>query len=60
MSENLDTIEYDPEHPQEHTDLWNELCAEDVGKMEVKCFYSFDEENGKNPILTINIGEYNW
>lgn len=21
-------IEYDPEHPQEHTDLWNELCAE--------------------------------
>ena len=28
MSENLDTIEYDPEHPQEHTDLWNELCAE--------------------------------
>lgn len=19
-------IEYDPEHPQEHTDLWNELC----------------------------------
>lgn len=21
-------IEYDPEHPQEHTDLWNKLCAE--------------------------------
>lgn len=21
-------IEYDPEHPQEHTDLWNELCKE--------------------------------
>lgn len=21
-------IEYDPEHPQEHTDMWNELCAE--------------------------------
>ena len=21
-------IEYDPEHPQEHTDLWNELCEE--------------------------------
>lgn len=21
-------VEYDPEHPQEHTDLWNELCAE--------------------------------
>ena len=20
------TIEFDPEHPQEHTDLWNELC----------------------------------
>lgn len=20
--------EYDPEHPQEHTDLWNELCEE--------------------------------
>lgn len=19
-------VEYDPEHPQEHTDLWNELC----------------------------------
>ena len=19
-------IEYDPEHPQEHTDLWNKLC----------------------------------
>jgi hypothetical protein len=21
-------IEYDPEHPQEHTDLWNELCEQ--------------------------------
>lgn len=21
-------VEYDPEHPQEHTDLWNELCEE--------------------------------
>ncbi len=21
-------IEYDPEHPQEHTDLWNKLCEE--------------------------------
>ena len=21
-------IEYDPEHPQEHTDLWNSLCKE--------------------------------
>ena len=21
-------VEYDPEHPQEHTDLWNELCKE--------------------------------
>ena len=20
------TIEFDPEHPQEHTNLWNELC----------------------------------
>lgn len=20
--------EYDPEHPQEHTDLWNELCEQ--------------------------------
>lgn len=19
-------VEFDPEHPQEHTDLWNELC----------------------------------
>lgn len=19
-------VEYDPEHPQEHTDIWNELC----------------------------------
>ena len=22
------TIEFDSEHPQEHTDLWNELCEE--------------------------------
>ena len=21
-------VEYDPEHPQEHTDLWNELCEQ--------------------------------
>ncbi len=21
-------VEYDPEHPQEHTDLWNKLCEE--------------------------------
>ena len=21
-------VEFDPEHPQEHTDLWNELCEE--------------------------------
>ena len=21
-------IEYDPEHPQEHTDLWNKLCEQ--------------------------------
>lgn len=21
-------IEYDPEHPQEHTDKWNELCKQ--------------------------------
>ena len=21
-------VEYDPEHPQEHTDLWNKLCKE--------------------------------
>ena len=21
-------VEYDPEHPQKHTDLWNELCKE--------------------------------
>lgn len=21
-------VEYDPEHPQEHTDLWNELCKD--------------------------------
>lgn len=21
-------IEFDPEHPQEHTDLWNELCEQ--------------------------------
>lgn len=21
-----DEVELDPEHPQEHTDLWNELC----------------------------------
>ena len=21
-------VEYDPEHPQEHTDLWNDLCEE--------------------------------
>ena len=21
-------VEYDPEHPQEHTDLWNELCGQ--------------------------------
>jgi len=21
-------IEYDPEHPREHTDLWNKLCEE--------------------------------
>ena len=21
-------VEYDPEHPQEHTDLWNELCKQ--------------------------------
>ena len=21
-------VEYDPEYPQEHTDLWNELCKE--------------------------------
>ena len=21
-------VEYDPEHPQEYTDLWNKLCAE--------------------------------
>ena len=32
--------------------------AEEIGKMEVKCFYT-SEENGKNPILTINVGEYN-
>lgn len=31
--------------------------AEEIGKMEVKCFYT-SEENGKNPILTINVGEY--
>ena len=35
----------------------NNQNAEDIGKMEVKCFYSSDEENGKNPILTINVGE---
>lgn len=32
--------------------------AEEIGKMEVKCFYTSDEK-GKNPILTINVGEYN-
>ena len=32
--------------------------AEEIGKMEVKCFFTSDE-NGKNPILTINVGEYN-
>ena len=32
--------------------------AEEIGRMEVKCFYTF-EENGKNPVLTINVGEYN-
>lgn len=21
-------VEFDPEHPQEHTDLWNELCEQ--------------------------------
>lgn len=21
-------VEYDPEHPQEHTDLWNKLCEQ--------------------------------
>lgn len=31
--------------------------VEEIGKMEVKCFYA-SEENGKNPILTINVGEY--
>ena len=33
--------------------------AEEIGKMEVKCFYSSDEENGKCPVLTVNVGEYN-
>lgn len=32
--------------------------AEEIGKMEVKCFYT-SEENGMYPILTINVGEYN-
>ena len=32
--------------------------AEMIGKMEVKCFYSHDEENGKVPMLIINVGEY--
>ena len=31
--------------------------VKEIGKMEVKCFYT-SEENGKNPILTINVGEY--
>lgn len=33
--------------------------AEEIGKMEVKSFYSSDEENGKCPVLTVNVGEYN-
>ena len=32
--------------------------AEEIGKMEVKCFFT-SEENGKNHILAINVGEYN-
>lgn len=32
--------------------------AEEIGKMEVKCFYTSDEKN-KKPIPTINVGEYN-
>ena len=31
-------VEYDPEHPQEHTDLWNKLCekAEEFLNSEVE------------------------
>lgn len=31
-------VEFDPEHPQEHTDLWNELCekAEEFLNSEVE------------------------
>ncbi len=32
--------------------------AEEVGQMEVKCFYSYDEENGKAPMLIVNVGDY--
>ena len=33
-----DEVEFDPEHPQEHTDLWNELCekAEEFLNSEVE------------------------
>ena len=33
-------VEYDPEHPQEHTDLWNELCKE------AEQFLNSEVENG--------------
>lgn len=42
-------IEYDPEHPQEHTDLWNELCEQAERFLKGENIILEDAQAGNSP-----------